>query len=440
MQSDRRSFLASLGAAGALAACSGGNVLSGAGSAVSESSRLWHPSGKGSAALLPVQIINKTGIPDNQIWFVTTGQLQPDMPGNKKFYPWYHMTDSKGTLAQILPSDVKNGGLDYSLNLGTDTEGGKLMLPALDGGARMYFSVKNKLKMQLAAIGQGSPYNNNTTPNGWSTGGDNFGTQFDWWEFVNQPSVATVGFNANLTQVDMVGIPMSLTAFGADTPAGGNTTGFKSGARSKILATLKKTKGWENLVVEKGGQDVVAIAPFHGIENGTFDSTYFDSYVAAVWANYAATGKNMLQAEVQAGVYFQGQVNAAGKFVFTMTGAKDAVFAKPTTFQVLANQINALGGGVHGSEIQGALAPAINRTVLLTQSHLGVITGTNACNSTLKNSYTPWKGITNWYAKVVHDNAIDGLAYALGNDDNCGGSSFTVSRKPTKATITLQGF
>lgn len=89
------------------------------------------------------------------------------------------MTDSKGTLAQILPTDVKNGGLDYSLNLGTDTEGGKLMLPALDGGARMYFSVKNRLKMQLAAIGQGSPYNNNTTPNGWSTGGDNFGTQFD---------------------------------------------------------------------------------------------------------------------------------------------------------------------------------------------------------------------------------------------------------------------
>lgn len=87
MQSDRRSFLASLGAAGALAACSGGNVLSGAGSAVSESSRLWHPSGKGSAGLLPVQIINKTGIPDNQIWFVTTGQLQPDMPGNKKLIP-----------------------------------------------------------------------------------------------------------------------------------------------------------------------------------------------------------------------------------------------------------------------------------------------------------------------------------------------------------------
>jgi hypothetical protein len=390
--------------------------------------------------VLPIEIVNRTSYPDSEIYFVTTGQLQPDNPANKQFYPWYHMTDSKGTLAEIVPGDVKGGYLDYSLNLATDTAGGKLMLPALDGGARMYFSIKNKLKMTLAAIGQGSPYNNNTTPNGWSTGGDNYGTIFDWWEFVNLPTVATTGFNANLTQVDMVGIPMALTAFGADTPADGNTTGFKAGARSKIMATLKQTKGWEKLVVENGGKDVVAIAPFHGIENGTFDATYFDSYVDAVWAYYAATGKNILQAEVQAGIYFQGQVDATGKFVFTMAGAKDATFAKPTTFQVLANQINALSGGVHGSEIQGALAPSINRTVLLTQDHLGIITGTKACAASLKDAYTPWKGITNWYAKVVHDNAIDGLAYALGNDDNCGGSSFTVSRKPTKATITLEGF
>jgi Beta-1,3-glucanase len=439
MQSDRRSFLASLGAAGALAACSGGNVLSGAGSAVSQSSRLWHPSGKGSAGVLPIEIINNTGFPDSEIFFVTTGQLQPDMPAAKKFYPWYHLTDSKGTLAEIVPSDVKGGKLDYSLNLATDTEGGKLMLPALDGGGRMYFSIKNKLNMTLATI-LNSPYYNNTTPNGWSTGADNYGTLFDWWEFVNLPTVATTGFNANLTQVDMVGIPMALTAFGADTPAAGNTTGFKAGARSKILATMKKTKGWEKLVIEKGGQDVVVIAPFHGIENGTFDSTYFDSYVDAVWAFYAATGTNKLTAEVQAGITFEGQVNAMQKFYFTKEGAQTAVFAKPTTFEVLANQINALSGGVHGSEIQGALAPAINRTVLLSQNDLGIITGTSACTSALKNSYTPWKGITNWYAKVVHDNAIDGLAYALGNDDNCGGSSFTVSRKPTKATITLEGF
>ena len=108
--------------------------------------------------------------------------------------------------------------------------------------------------------------------------------------------------------------------------------------------------------------------------------------------------------------------------------------------QVLANQIDALGGGVHGSEIQGALAPAINRTVLLTQSHLGVITGTNACQLDAEEQLHAVERHHDWYAKVVHDNAIDGLAYALGNDDNCGGSSFTVSRKPTKATITLQGF
>ncbi|MCY1023380.1 beta-1,3-glucanase family protein [Pyxidicoccus sp. MSG2] len=394
---------------------------------------------------LPIQIVNKTPYADSDIWFVITGQKQPDMPGGKRFFPWYHLTDAKaGTLEQILPSDEKNGLLDYSINLGTGTDGGKMLLPALDGGARMYFSVKNKLKMKAAGI-VGSPYFNNTTPNGWNTNGDNFGTLFDWWEFVNLPMDPKTGFNANLTQVDMVGIPMSLRVDGKDTP-GGDVVGFKAGARSKILSQLKHTPGWGSLVIQHGGEDGVAIAPFHGIENGTFSMTYLDPYIDAVWAHYAASGSNRLWAEVETGIFFVGSVDASGNFVFERKGVSDAEsptpeFSKPTTFQVFANQVNAkAGGGIHGSEIQGALAPALNRTVLMSQDHLGVISGTEACKSTMRNSFQPWKGLTNYYAKVVHANAIDGRAYALGNDDNCDGSSFIVSRQPTGATITLEAF
>jgi len=395
------------------------------------------------AATLPIQIVNKTPYADSDIWLVTTGQQQPDNPGEGRFHPWYRLADARtGALEQIQPGDEKNGLLDYGINLGTGTDGGKMLLPALNGGARMYFSVKDKLKMKAAGI-IGSPYFNNTTPNGWSTHGDNFGTLFDWWEFVNLPKDPMTGFNANLTQVDMVGLPMSLRVYGKDVP-GGDEVGFKAGARSKILSQLKATPGWEALVIQNGGQDIVAIAPFHGIENGVFSPTYFDPYIDAVWEYYAASGPYRLGVEVEAGLYFVGAVEASGQFVFqqaAVAGSVQPAFSKPTTFQVFANQVNAQeGGGLHGSQIQGALAPALNRTVLLAQDRLGVISGTEACKETLRDSYLPWKGLTNHYARVVHANAIDGRAYALGNDDNCGGSSFTVSRQPTRATITLEAF
>lgn len=440
MGSNRRTFLASLGAAGVLTACGGGKMIgespNGGGSA-STADNLFRPH---QSTFLPLEIVNKTGYPDSEIWFYTVGQKTPTQPA------WYHITDAKtGALAQCVQSDIKGGFVDYSLNLATGTTNGNMMLPTMNGGCRMYFSVGKKLKIPAGSAPNFVP----GSPSGWSPGQANYDTLFDWWEFVNIPADSTQGFNPNTTQVDMLGLPMKITAIGKDTPSQGVSGGFPTGARTKIFNALKANKDFAKLIIGGAKGDLRAVAPNVAIPIGFMSKTYLDQYIDQVWKHFASTGKNKLKAITSQGTVI-GTVDAQGRFVFTGV-SPDFWFVKPSTLDVFANQVLPMCGAgkacpppappkyIAPSELQGALAPAINRTTLLTSGNeLGIATVSAGCKDSLKTKFQ--NSITNYYAKYIHENAIDGKAYAFGNDDNCSDSSFIVSRKPTKGVITLQPF
>jgi hypothetical protein len=429
-----------MGAAGFLSACSSAaRIVPGLPGAAQIEPSLFAPHAGGGT--MPLQIVNKTAYPDSDIFFYIVGQPQagPDRP-------WVHVLDASGKTKDCVASDGKDGIADYSLQL-SKIPGGNVRLPSLHGG-RMYFSIKDKLKIP---IGKGSNPVPGSPP-GWVGPDPNYGILFDFWEFTLVADDPKTGFNFNATQVDMFGLPLAIRGIGA-TENGkpvDATIGFPSGVRSKVFAALRAAAGFERLVIEGRLGDLRAIAPNLGIDpiagkNGStplFSKTYFDPYVDELWAYYTS---HPLNAKTSQGMY-AGKVDAKGFFAFTQAGKPTIYFRKPTTKEVFECNMQPLCGDstapcslsdLGSIEIKGALPAAINRSSL-PMANLGIIPGEPACNTSLKNAYK--KTPTNEYSRILHQYAIDGTAYGFGNDDVCAGSSYVAVRKPTRATVTLQAF
>lgn len=435
MKSDRRTFLASLGAAGFLSAC-GRNTAIVPGLPGSEPSRI---SVHAANPLMPVQIVNKTKYADSDIWFYVVGQLErgPNKPN-------YHMIDATGAIKKVVAADARGGYYDYSFRLSTIPKG-EIHLPNFLGGGRMYFSIKDKLKIPAGSGANPVP----GSPPGWVGASPNYPVLFDNWEFTQDNTDPLTGFNYNATQVDMYGFSISVRGIGFS--EGGKpldiTIGFPAGVRDKILADMLATPGFQNLVIKGTLGNVRAIAPNLGIDpmssktgkTPLFSRTYFDAYVNQLWTYYKT---NPLRAKTSQGVYV-GKVNAQNFFEFNLTGKQPIFFAKPTTKQVFECNMQPRCGktttlcttDLAAIEIKGALPAAINRATLPT-ADLGIIPGEAPCNATLANAYK--KTPNNEYSKILHKYAIGGHAYGFGNDDVCAGSSYIAIRKPTRGIVTLQ--
>jgi Beta-1,3-glucanase len=443
MEFDRRAFLASLASAGILTACGGSHQLPGLpGSSEPFGHEHFGPDAGGG--LMPLQIVNKTPYPDTDVFFYVVGKPDPDKPA------WVHMTNAAGATKVCVPADAKNGYVDYSLKL-SDIANRTIQLPSLHGG-RMYFSIKEKLKIPAGSGAFPVP----GSPPGWVGPSPNYGILFDNWEFTLDATNPKTGFNYNATQVDMLGIPMSIRGIGKteDNQPIDRTIGFPDGARTKIFAAMKGTKGFEKLVIPGKLGDVRVIAPNLGIpiiagkdgKVSLFNKNYFDAYINEIWTYFKT---KTLSAETSQGT-FVGQVNAQNYFAFALKGKPTIFFKKPTTQEVfecnMQPDCGAIGtkcptvgaaANLAAIEIKGALPAAINRSTLPSPM-LGIIPGKPACNQSLLAAYK--KSPTNFYSKIMHQFAIKNAAYGFGNDDVCAGSSYVAIRKPTRAIVTLSKF
>ncbi len=435
MSSNRRDFLASLGAAGFLSACSrGGSILPGLPGSQTTQTVL-----RAANPLMPLRIINKSGYADADVWFYIVGQFEA---GNK---PNYHLINAAGGTKKVVPADNKNGYYDYSIRL-SSIANGDIHLPNFKGGGRMYFSIKNKLKIPAGSGPNPVP----GSPPGWVGASPNYPILFDNWEFTQDNTDPLTGFNYNATQVDMYGFSLAVRGigFGENGEKIDKTIGFPAGVRDKIFADMRAAAGFQKLVIKGTLGDVRAIAPNLGIDPQSskdgktplFSATYFDAYINQLW-NYYKT--HTLTAMTSQGA-FVGKVNAKGFFAFTRAGQTTIFFAKPTTREVFECNMQPFCGNVTNPcgitskaalEIKGALPAAMNRATLPTPN-LGIIPGTAPCNFTLNNAYK--KSPNNEYSRILHKYAISGHAYGFGNDDVCAGSSYIAIRKPTRGFVVLQ--
>jgi hypothetical protein len=188
--------------------------------------------------------------------------------------------------------------------------------------------------------------------------------------------------------------------------------------------------------VTVAGAALRAISPFHGIDNGVFDSDYFDAYIAAVWKRYRSHTLTMTTAGY--GTY-EG-VGSSGTLVFAQSGQRSISFNLPATRDVFAcaGALAPENCGQSGSQqcyVQGqiaaALGAAFNRTTLLV--------GDDIPYCRLGHFYR--NSTTNFYSAVMRAYSRRGLAYGFPFDDNCNEfSSFIIDENPTGVTVTISRF
>lgn len=362
-------------------------------------------SGPGAQAAgngLPLTIVNHTyRYANGQIWCYFVGT---DLTTGQQVF-----VGPDGSKQQVSPSDNGSDGFaDLSVPLAADGDT-KLTIPA-DMSGRVYFSMGEKLKFKVVTDGAGNSALQ--YPAGWVESDPSFGVLHDFIEFTHN----SAGMFCNSTMVDMFSVPLALTLTGAATQ---RTGGLVPGGRDAIFRGLDGIPEFAPLVVD----DLRVIAPGHGIESGRFPATYLDSYIGAVWDNYASTpltvstGSGSVTGQVSGGMFrFDGGV---------------APFAIPTTRDVFFcdGALAAPNDGVTGP-VAAVLGAGFNRSTLLANP-----------NQPTTEPASFYQGeVTNHYARLLHENSADGKAYGFPFDDVAGFASYIQDTAPTSLTVELTPF
>jgi hypothetical protein len=424
----RRSFIASLGSAAALAACSGDRL-----GALVPSDNLATADGVAHASSTTLTVVNSsTKYADAQVWY----------------YVWGRDT-ATGTFRYLLPDGTTKQwttavGNDFGIAL---SQKASVTLPKLVA-AEIYVSLGSKPNFLNGQPAQQEP----VAPNAWTPNayGDNFKKLFDHIEYtyIND----TLGVNT--TTVDMLSLPFTFTL-----TAGGknHTYGFKPNAKiSDLYAEFAAVPNFKNLLIPGGkGKYLRVIAPGHGIENQQmglahgFPPGYLSAYIDACWQQYKTTALSVFTDDGRT-LLATGKVNASGAFVFTnvkgrlvewtdpATGKHWTGFPKPTSlgaFECAANEIPSpsnSGEPVDSmTNVFGAcgknIGASINRTVL---------------NVSKKQPYCQEAQFyknpkTNHYAKILHEYAIDGKFYGFAYDDLCGYSNYVAFDKVSRLKLVV---
>jgi hypothetical protein len=219
----------------------------------------------------------------------------------------------------------------------------------------------------------------------------------------------------NTTMVDMLSVPMAIDLRGASD----QTTGaLVEGGRSRIFRQVAAAPGFERLVID----DLRVIAPGHGLDAGRLSPTYFDRAIDEVWARYEGTDLRV----TTNGTTRRGRVSGG---LLRVDGV--APIRRPSTRDVLFcdGALAAPNDGTTGP-VAAVLGAGFNRSVL--RDHPDQPTADRG---------RFYQGpVTNWYAKAMHDNTVDGKAYGFAFDDVLDQASYVQDTAPTAITLRLTSF
>lgn len=383
----RRSFLGGLSAA-ALAA----PVL---GSAVAAPARA-RPRIRRPNVPLPLTFVNNTGNFDNS-------SISLYIVGVNGSGEQCRVTP-EGELVPVSMSDNgEDGFADYSIPLNNNGDT-KIDLPAMSG--RIYFALDGKLKFKVVESDNGPSLQH---PAGWVPGEPGNDVLHDTFEFTLKDD----GMYCNTTMVDMFSVPSSINLKGDKD----QTTGtIEPGGREKIFNAVTSVEGFEQL--QQGERRI--IAPGHALDIGKFPEDYFSAYIDEVWEKYSSAE---MKVDIDTGEVFTGKVNG-DKLVFD---GEVGEFNRPTTRDVLFCDGELAAGDAPRGPVAAILGAGFNRSALHN------ITDQPA--SEPKQFYT--HNITNHYAKVMHENTVDGKAYGFAFDDVANFASYIEDGAPTEITLTL---
>ncbi|WP_236049663.1 beta-1,3-glucanase family protein [Paractinoplanes ovalisporus] len=285
---------------------------------------------------------------------------------------------------------------------------------------RLYMSFGQKLDFRLTNDGL-------VQPAPWAGADPNRDILFDWSEFTLNDG----GLFINSSQVDMFAVPHAITVTGGD----GKTlkTGeLKPNGRQRVIDAIKASPDFAKSVVTRGDGTVLRVlAPGKAADAGLMNPTYLDGYITSAWNAYASKNLTVVPFSDQPNNKFIGRT-AGNVMNFTdTTGKTVASFTKPSTANVWGCD------GALGAPNDLVVGP-IARTLCaaLTRGTLGTLD--TQPSGTAADFY---KGSApNVYGKVVHENMVDGRAYAFAFDDVQAQESLVHSGDPRIAGITLTRF
>ncbi|GAA3628701.1 glycoside hydrolase family 64 protein [Kineosporia mesophila] len=362
-------------------------------------------------SVLPVTVTNTTGRAEAVYLYVLGTDLNTGRLGyvnaSGTFAPW-----PAGSIPPSPAPDVAIGGPG---NGGSAT----IRFPRGFSG-RVYFSLGEKLKLFLTPDGF-------VQPAPWTSTDPNRNILFDWSEFTYDAG----GLWLNSTQVDMLSVPHAVTVTGA----GGSTarTGdLVAGGRNRVFDALKAQPGWAGTVYSRPDGTVLrALAPGKASEAGLLNAGYLDAYITSAWNAYIGRTLTVVPFAGQPDLKYFGRTSGTVMRFTDAAGRSVASFSKPSSASVwnCDRDLFAPNDNVVGP-IARTLCAALNRGTLGT---IDTQPSTNAA-AFYRNS-TP-----NHYARIIHQNMVDGRAYAFAFDDVGNFESLVHDGDPRSAAIVLTPF
>ncbi|MEV6346268.1 beta-1,3-glucanase family protein [Actinoplanes sp. NPDC051851] len=356
-------------------------------------------------ALLPLTVSNNTGRSDAVYLYVLGTDLSTGKLGYVNaagtFTAW-----SGGSVPPVAAPDVSIPGPAYGSSV-------SLKIPRGISG-RVYFSLAKKLNFYLVTGGA------LVQPAPWSASDTNRDTLFDWSEFTYNDA----GLWLNSSQVDMLGLIHKVQV--TDGSGVTATTGTPvSGGRQNIIDGIKGLSNFASLVYTRSDGTVLRVlAPGKGLSS----STFFESYITSAWNAYTTKTLTVVPFADQPSVKYYGKTSGSVMTFTNTSGTTVASFTKPTPVDVweCAGNLAAPNDTVVGP-IARTLCAAMNRTTL------GTVDTQPSTDASTFYVTTP----TNQYARLIHQNMVDGKAYAFAFDDVGGFESLVSSSNPASAAITL---
>ncbi|WP_236028459.1 beta-1,3-glucanase family protein [Paractinoplanes lichenicola] len=361
--------------------------------------------------ILPVKVTNDTGRGENVFLYMlgtnlTTGKLGY-VNAAGAFTNW-----SGGGSVPVPAPDVSIPGPANGSSV-------TVKMPKNLSG-RLYMSFGQKLDFRLTTDGL-------VQPAPWAGGDPNRDILFDWSEFTFNDG----GLFINSSQVDMFSVPHAIDVTGGD----GKTlkTGeVKPGGRQRVIDAIKASPDFAKSVVTRGDGTVLRVlAPGKAADAGLMSPTFLDSYITKSWNTY--TGKNLTVVPFsdQPDKKFFGRTSGNVMNFTDSTGKTVASFTKPSTANVWGCD------GALGAPNDLVVGP-IARTLCAALTRNTLDKRDVQPSGTAADFYQGESA--NVYGKVIHDNMVDGRAYAFAFDDVQAQESLVHSGDPRLAGITLTRF
>jgi beta-galactosidase len=301
-----------------------------------------------------------------------------------------------------------------------------LKLPPLNGG-RIFVSLGAPMYIPIQA---GNPLGY-AGPNPLNAADPNSNTHYDWYEFDWGGTHSAIFINT--TQVDDFGLPMTLDVWGS-----GGTFHQQTGITESIAAIDKEFAAETPAAFQAGQGGVPAVSPLRiwapahmTFGAGGANGNYLDSYVDAIWAQYAATPLNVF---LNNNSHEYTGTTSGTTFNFTEINLNNGAYAGPQTYTInkpntqdlllcagsmayAASNLTAQEAGVTLA-LEAQFCAAFNRHVM----------GASADWAIVADYYQAPPA--NYYAAFWHAHSIGGLSYGFAYDDVNNQSSSIVGANP----------